>query len=87
MSFETIVGILYFSSFIIGIICFNLMDRSVEKAKKEGREVKEDGCNNAGCVISLAIFIITSIIVSFYTCSGSSNHNHDINIEVPAHPG
>jgi hypothetical protein len=67
-------------------IVMHSIDKKSEYAKKEGREVKENGCSNIGCIVGLLLFAIGWIVTNLQECSsGSRDYNRDINIEQPIH--
>ena len=67
-------------------IVMQSIDKESENAKKEGREVKESGCANIGCIIGILLFTIGWIVTNLQECSsGSRDYNRDINIEQLIH--
>ena len=78
-----ILAIITFACPIILLICFNLLDRRVKKAKEKGEEVKENGCLNFVILIAFIGLILGILIFSLRECSDSAR---DIR-EVPARGG
>lgn len=67
-------------------IVMQSIDKESEDAKREGRQVKENGCSNIGCFVGILLFAIGWIVTSLQECSsGSHDYNRDINVEQPIH--
>ena len=62
-------------------IVIKLLDKECEDAKKKDREVKENGCVNAGCIVGVILVLIGFIAMNLQECSHSSRNS--LNIEYP----
>lgn len=86
MDAELLFPLIALGGCIVIWIVMKFLDKEVKNAKREGREVKESGCANIGCVVGILMVIIGFIAINLQECSKSShNYNHDINLEQPIH--
>lgn len=86
MDAELLFPLIALGGCVIIWIVMKFLDKESENAKKEGREVKESGCANIGCIVGILMVIIGFIAINLQECSkGSHGYNHDINLEQPIH--
>lgn len=86
MDAELLFPLVALGGCVIIWIVMKCLDKESLNAKREGREVKESGCANIGCIVGILLVIIGFIAINLQECSnGSRNYNHDINLEQPIH--